>query len=249
MPKARIALVLSGGGMFGAWQAGAWRALSSRLLREGLGPDLIVGASVGALNGYAIAGGISPEELAAFWLRPELADLRNLPDMIRELMGRYPLILGNGALEYAVVLTDLLRLKPKIFQGGEVTWRHLAASCAIPGILPHHRIDGRRYADGGLLNPLPVWAAVELGATRVVALHALPEIPSVWLKPLAAGFRRVAGHHPPVPAGVDLRVIRPTEPLGSVRDALRWRRDNIERLLELGYRDAKNISVSNCIER
>jgi NTE family protein len=237
--KSRVALVLSGGGMFGAWQAGAWRALCSALR-----PDLIVGASVGALNGYAIAGGMNPEELAGFWLRPELADLRHLPDTIRGLMnGHRPM------LDYAIVLTDLLRLKPKIFQGGEITWRHLAASCAIPGVLPLHRIDGRTYADGGLLNPLPVWAAVQLGATQIVALHALPEIPSAWLKPLAAGFRRIAGHHPPLPAGADLRIIRPSEPLGSVRDALHWRRENIERWLERGYRDAKNISVSNCIER
>ena len=61
----KTALVLSGGGMFGAWQAGAWRALAGRFA-----PDLIVGASVGSLNGYAIAGGATPDELAEFWLRP-----------------------------------------------------------------------------------------------------------------------------------------------------------------------------------
>src|SRR5208282_2856251 len=137
--------------------------------------------------------------------------------------------------EYAVVLTDLLRLKPKIFRREEITWRHLAASCAIPGLLPLHKIGGRTYADGGLLNPLPVWAAVELGATHIVALQALPEIPTLWLKPFIAGFRRVAGHHPPVPAGVEMRIVQPSEKLGSVRDALHWRHANIERWLDLGY--------------
>jgi predicted acylesterase/phospholipase RssA len=219
-----------------------------------------VGASVGSLNGYAIAGGASPEELVEFWLRPELANLGNLPHTIRALMSRYSLKLddapgyrpakanGHGP-DYAVILTDLLRLKPKIFRGGEITWRHLAASCAIPGVLPIQSIDGRRYCDGGLLNPLPVWAAVELGATHIVALHALPEIPSLWLKPFAAGFRRIAGHHPPLPGGVDLQIVQPAGGLGSVRDSLRWRRGNIERWIDLGYLAAKNISVSNCIAR
>jgi predicted acylesterase/phospholipase RssA len=249
--KNRVALVLSGGGLFGAWQAGAWRALSDRLQ-----PDLIVGASVGALNGYAIAGGASPEELVELWLRPEFANLRNLPHTIRALMSRYPLTAGEApddaeghGPDYALILTDLLKLKPKIFQGGDITWRHLAASCAIPGVLPIQIIDGRRYCDGGLLNPLPVWAAVELGATHIVALHALPEIPSRWLKPLAAGFRKVAGHHPPLPEGVELLMVQPAGALGSVRDSLHWRRGNIERWLDLGYRAAKNISISNCIAR
>ncbi|MBM3775954.1 MAG: hypothetical protein FJW37_12460 [Acidobacteria bacterium] len=58
MESMAAALVLSAGGMFGAYQAGAWRALEGRFR-----PDLVVGASVGALNGWAIAGGCAPEEL------------------------------------------------------------------------------------------------------------------------------------------------------------------------------------------
>jgi predicted acylesterase/phospholipase RssA len=235
----KSALVLSGGGMFGAWQAGAWRALAGRFR-----PDLVVGASVGSLNGYAIAGGASPEELAAFWMRPETGALSSLPDTIQSMMARYPL-----SVEYAVVITDPLRMKPEIVTGASVTWRHLAASCAIPGVMRQYRIASRWYCDGGLLNPLPVWAAVELGATHIVALHALPEVPSLWLKPLILGFRRVAGHNPPLPANVDLRLIRTPRPLGSVRDALVWKRENIELWVEQGFQDAKNISVPDCIER
>jgi NTE family protein len=221
----KTALVLSGGGMFGAWQAGAWRALAPTF-----SPDLIVGASVGSLNGYAIAGGATPEELIAFWRQPSLASFRNLPTTIQELMRQHPL-----RLDYAVVLTDLLRMKPKIFQGADITWRHLAASCAIPGILPQQRIHGRWYSDGGLLNPLPVWAAVELGATRIVALHALPEIPSPLLKPFVKGFRAAVGHNPPLPAGVDLTLIKTSGALGSMHDALHWKEENVDRWIELGY--------------
>ena len=230
------ALVFSGGGNFGAWQAGVWAGLA----RE-YEPDLIVGASVGSLNGYAIAGGATPEELCAFWMRPEVGRFRRLPETIRMLMERYPL-----RTEYALTLTDLARMKPKIVLGKDVTWKHLAASCAIPFILPQQRIEGRWYSDGGLLNPLPVWAAVELGATGIVAVQALPEIPSAVLKPFIKGFRGVFGHHPALPAGVDLVTIEPAQTLGSVRDALVWKEENIRRWIEQGREAAKNISIPNC---
>lgn len=210
--------------MFGAWQAGAWRALAKNFQ-----PDLIVGASVGSLNGYAIAGGATPDELIAFWRQPTLASLHNLPATIQDLMRLHPL-----RQDYAVVLTDLLRLKPRIFHGPDLTWRHLAASCAIPGVLPQYRIHGRWYSDGGLLNPLPVWAAVELGAKKIVALHALPEIPSSMLKPFVSAFRATVGHQPEVPPGVDLTIIKTDGPLGSIHDALRWEKDRIDRWIALG---------------
>ena len=73
----KTALVLSGGGMFGAWQAGVWRALAPYLK-----PDLVVGASVGALNGWAIAGGASPDELIDSWMNPDLAHFASLPEVI-----------------------------------------------------------------------------------------------------------------------------------------------------------------------
>lgn len=218
------ALVLSGGGMFGAWQAGVWRALCGRFQ-----PDLVVGASVGALNGWAIAGGADGQELASLWRRGGLA-IRNLPEMTRALMEHYP-----SKIEFAAVATDLMRLKPRIFRSSAMTWRHLAASCAIPGLVRQYRIESRWYGDGGLLNPLPVWAAVELGASRIVAAHALPEIPARWAKPIVNGFRRVAGYHPAVPAGVELVAIETPAPLGSIHDALYWKAANIERWLEEGY--------------
>jgi len=222
------ALVLSGGGMFGAWQAGAWAALAPRWR-----PELIVGASVGSLNGYAIASGADTEALSGLWRRQPRSKLSRLSADLRELVDQYRL-----RLDFAVVATELLRLKARIFRGREVDWRHLAASCAIPMVIAPVRIDGRLYADGGLLNPLPVWAAVELGASEIVALHALPEIPSWWLKPPAQAFRKVFGVNPPVPPGVSCTTIVPGRRLGSMRDALHWKRVNVERWLEQGYKDA-----------
>jgi NTE family protein len=177
-------------------------------------------------------------------MQPDIGRFRDLAKTIRLLMERYP-----PRLDYALTLTDLARMKPKIVPAADVTWKHLAASCAIPGLLPQQRIGGRWYSDGGLLNPLPVWAAVELGATQILAIHALPEIPSSVLKPFVKGFRRVFGHHPPLPAGVELVTIAPEGALGSVRDALVWKRENIERWIASGEESAKNISIPNCFWR
>ncbi len=214
--------------MFGAWQAGAWSALAPFFQ-----PDLVVGASVGSLNGYTIAAGWSPEELCEFWRHPNLAlGFGHLPKTIEALIAVRPL-----QTEYAAVLVDPLRMKPRTFSGPEITWRHLAASCAVPGMLPPRRIGGRWYLDGGLLNPLPVWAAIELGATRIIALQALPEIPSALLKPFVRVFRAVFGHHPKLQSNVELITIEPSRLLGSLFDALYWKRENIDRWLQQGAAD------------
>jgi predicted acylesterase/phospholipase RssA len=199
---------------------------------------LIVGASVGSLNGYAIACGATPLMLRELWLNKDVASFHRLEANLRMLTSGH-----RPQVDFAVVATDLLRMKPKIFRGSEVTWRHLAASCAVPLVLPQIRIEGRFYSDGGLLNPLPVYAAVELGATDIVALQALPEIPSVVLKPFVQGFRAVFGYHPSLPEEVSLRVLEPGLRLGSIGDALRWKRENIERWLDQGCADAASLAA------
>src|ERR1044071_451574 len=100
------ALVLSGGGLFGAWQAGAWSVLADRIR-----PDLIVGASVGSLNGYVIASGGTPEELQSMWLDPAFARFADLPHNIRRMMAHYKL-----RMRFAITATELPRMKPRIFQ-------------------------------------------------------------------------------------------------------------------------------------
>lgn len=218
--------------MFGAWQAGAWRTLSASFR-----PDLVVGASVGALNGYAIAAGWSSSDLCGWWLQPQGFD--HLPETAQALVAARPL-----EREYAVVLVHLLRMRPRTMVGSQVTARHLVASCAVPGAFPPQKIDGAWYVDGGLLNPLPVWAAVELGATRIVALNVLPDIPSALLRPFVKAFRAVFGHHPAVPAGVEAITLLPSRPLGGLRDALYWNRANAERWLARGAADAAAIQIA-----
>jgi predicted acylesterase/phospholipase RssA len=223
-----LALVLSGGGLFGAWQAGAWSVLARRVR-----PDLVVGASVGSLNGYLIASGAGPEKLREMWLDPALGRFADLASNIRRMMAQH-----TPKIRFAVTATELPRMKPRIFRDSEITWQHLAASCALPFALPQVRIGSHWYSDGGLLGALPLWAAAELGATRMIGLQALPQSPSWWLHQFVRAFRGVAGHNPPVPPGIEVLEIRPGRRLGSVRDTIQWKRPNIERWLDQGAEDA-----------
>ncbi len=231
------ALVLSGGGMFGAWQAGAWKTLARYFQ-----PDLVVGASVGSLNGYAIAAGTPPEKLCESWLRPQSLAAASLNAAIQDLV-RVPLV-----LDYAVVVTDMARMKPVTFHGREIRAAHLAASCAVPFAKLPIQMDGRWYLDGGLLNPLPVFAAVDLGATDILAIHVLPKLPGSVLPILAKPFLSAFGHKPPLPQRVRLAIISPPDRLGSWRDAICWDERNARRWLEEGAAFAeKNISALDCL--
>src|ERR1700676_2236879 len=73
MGHRKTALVLSAGGMFGAYQAGAFKAIA-----ELDPPDIVVGASVGALNGWTIASGCTPDHLIQRWLDPSAGDALKL---------------------------------------------------------------------------------------------------------------------------------------------------------------------------
>ena len=243
------ALVLSAGGMFGAWQAGAWTALSGRFR-----PDAIAGASAGALNGWMIAGGATPAEIAGHWLDASMAGImqarvpwvpwrgvfnpRRLERLVRDLFDAY-----RPRVPFAAVLVEVPRLLPVLVRGEEMTWRHLLATCAIPMGFPAVAIDGRRYVDGGLLGALPLWAAARLGATAALALDALPRMPSRLVRGVVGGARRVAGPAPgPPPA--EVAYLAPSRRLGGVRDAVTWDEARVRNWLALGARDGAALLAS-----
>src|ERR1017187_6763339 len=237
------ALVLSAGGMFGAYQAGAWNVLSRRFQ-----PDVLVGASVGALTGWPLAGGCPPADLLAMWRDPATALL---------MRRRLPLVPWNGFFDpaaldrqvrawyqrfkprvpYSATLVEVPRLRLVRVPHEQITPAHLMASCAVPFGYPPVRIDGRLYVDGGLLDVLPVWAAAEMGATRVIAVNVLPQMPS---PPLRAVVRAVRffGQKPAAMPGLDILRVSPRTPLGTIRDALTWTPENMRRWIQQGEDDA-----------
>lgn len=251
----RKALVLSAGGMFGAYQAGAWETLSASFA-----PDIVVGASIGSLNGWAIAGGCNPVELSSRWRGLHdigrhrwhipanpldgVLDAARMHAWIRDLHAAY-----QPRVPYGVVLTDVWRMEPRLFTTPDVTWRHLAASCAIFGVLPQIRLDGRLFTDGGLLEALPLWAACEMGATEIIAINVLPSLPGSSLsgsifRGALRMFRRIAPKPPAVPS-CRVRVLQPSTTLGNLRESIHWSESNALKWIEAGRKDAL-VLASTC---
>jgi len=241
------ALVLSAGGLFAAYQAGAWKVLA-----EHFQPDLVVGASAGALNGWAIAGGCPASELIAEWIGPAAAGLIHprrpilrwcgwfdpapLARHVQELFARF-----QPRVPYALTMVEVPRLRRVCVRGERVMPAHLMASCAIPCGYPPVRLDGRWFVDGGLLDVVPVWAAVEMGATRVIAVNALPRMPSATLR-TAVRLVRAVGPAPARFPGLDVIEIRPAAPLGALRDSIVWKEANIRRWIGQGQEDARALA-------
>lgn len=239
----KTALVLSAGGMFGAYQAGAYKSIA-----ELAPPDIVVGASVGALNGFVIAGGCPPDELIERWLDPSAGDTLRLfpnhgwrngwfdPAPLRAQADR---ICGDfqPRLPYGVVTVELPRLQARLFQYPNVAAAHLQATCSIPLFLPSVKIGGKRHLDGGLFEKIPIWAALEMGATRIIAVDSMPKIGNWWLL-LAIDIAYAFKPRRRYPRNLDLTIVSPSERLGDTDAAVFWKRENIERWVELGRRDA-----------
>ncbi len=250
------ALVLSGGGMFGAYQAGVWAALHDTLQL-----DMVVGTSIGSLNGWLIAGGCSGETLERNWL-----DLGSGS----QVAWRYPKRLSDGIIHpdlpegwmqrihqscsprirYALVATEMRTMKRVRFESPGLSWQHLAASCAVPLFLRQQQIGGVMYGDGGLADPLPVMDAVEMGATRIICVNVLKHRPLV-VRAAAAAARLYSGQRRSPLGQVEIVDISPAAPLGTGRDTVYWSRPNAERWISMGKKDANNLKhlVVECFER
>jgi len=233
------ALVLSAGGLWAAWEVGVWKVLSRHVR-----PDMVVGASAGAWNGWAIAGGCSFDDLVNEWLNPRTGEIMRLavahggifhPEPLRarahELFLRY-----RPCIPFGLTIVEVPSLRVRLVRDSEITAAHLAATCAIPFAYPPVRIDGKLFVDGGFRGALPLSAAEAMGATRVIALNVLNT-------PIFRLLRRATRVPDPSPA---LQVIRlePSERLGSLRDAVVWSAANIKRWIDLGERDANQVATS-----
>jgi NTE family protein len=188
-PGTRVAFVLGGGGHNGAYEVGMLRAL----LERGLSPDVVVGTSVGAFNGAAIAADPTPataERLREVWLnldeerifggsfltgaanlvrsRTHLHSNRALRRLIEELL---PVAtFGELAVPFHCVAACIERAAEHWFHEGPLA-DAILASAALPGVLPPVEIGGEHFVDGGIVNSIPISRAVELGATQIYVLH------------------------------------------------------------------------------
>jgi NTE family protein len=189
MGSVSTAFVLGGGGLMGAHEVGMLRALAE----AGIRPDLVVGTSVGALNGVFVAADPagSAEQLSDLWQGESIRLAFS-----ETLVGRAARLARSGThlhsmeplrrllaqllpgpdfedleLPFQCVAANIESASARWFSKGPVV-PAVAASCAVPGLLPPAEIDGEHYFDGGLVDSIPVGRAVALGATTVYVLHA-----------------------------------------------------------------------------
>ncbi|MFD3312469.1 patatin-like phospholipase family protein [Streptomyces sp. NPDC058694] len=180
-----VAVVVGAGGVLGAAHVGVGAALEQR----GFVPDMIIGTSVGALNG-AIAA--AHPDTAAPWLdhvwtrlsRREVYPL-GFPASRASVFtdrGLRRLIAGAGlpsrieqlAVPFTAVAMDLATGAPALLDHGDLE-SALLASAAVPGMLPPVDREGRTLVDGGVIAYVPVLAALQAGAASVVVLSTGPE--------------------------------------------------------------------------
>lgn len=189
-----LAFVLSGGGNFGALQAGALEVL----LERGLRPQMLVGTSAGALNSAILAadptpggarylqslwhyhGGIPSSPFLPRWRMltdaPSLYPSKPLFSYFRKAMPEGIETYGDleersGVRAYAVAIR-LDRGEIRVFGDDpeDKVLDGMMASCAMPLYFPPWVVDGVPYVDGGALAKLPLRIAAERGAEEVFAL-------------------------------------------------------------------------------
>jgi NTE family protein len=185
-----VAFVLGGGGAGGAYEVGMLAAL----LEHGIVPDLVVGNSIGALNGAVVAAdpstamveklrevwlnldeerifGASPFAPAANILRPGATHLHsNRP--LRSLIERVVPVRRFEDLKvpFQCVAASIERAAEHWFSEGSLV-DAILASAALPGVLPVVAVEGEHFMDGGIVNSIPISRAEELGAREIYVLH------------------------------------------------------------------------------
>jgi NTE family protein len=177
-PRPRIAFVLGSGGPRGFAHIGALKVLEA----EGIKPDLIVGASVGAMVGALYASGHSASGIEQIALNLNILSLVDFSSLLhgRRIGGASLARFVNDHVDgrtieqfpirFAAVAVDAADEKLAVFNRGNVGIA-VRASSATPGRFDPVRILGVDYIDGDEHTPLPIRVARELGAQVVIAVN------------------------------------------------------------------------------
>ena len=193
-----LGFVLGGGGSLGAVQVGMLEALAQSQLT----PDLVIGTSVGSLNGAVIAldpdgaanrlshawshitraqvfpGGLLAQARTLERTKNHLFPNAGLAAVVADFLGTTTTF-ASLTLPFAAVTMDIDTASPHVITDG-LLLPALLASAAIPGIFPPVDHDGRHLYDGGVVANVPVRQALAMGAQSLVVLdctfpgHLLP---------------------------------------------------------------------------
>jgi len=163
------------------------------LAERSIVPDVVLGTSVGAINGAFFAADPSPagvERLSRLWVETNWTDrsaagmlrrvttlarsgthLQPLEDVRRRLAEALPVRrVEELALPFQCVAASIEQAAEHWFDSGPLA-DVVLASCAVPGILPPVRIGDEHFIDGGIVNSIPVGRAVALGAKTIYVLQ------------------------------------------------------------------------------
>ena len=174
----KIGLALGGGAARGFAHVGVIQVLEE----AGIKPDLVVGTSAGSLVAALYASGRNGQQLQAVALAMDEAAFADwtLPLFNRgvlrgEALGRYVnaqvnnKLIESMPLPLGVVATDLASGQGMLFQRGD-TGTAVRASSAVPAVFLPVKIGTHEYVDGGLVSPVPVRYARQMGAEVVIAV-------------------------------------------------------------------------------
>lgn len=179
--KPVVALVLGSGGARGYAHIGAIEILEE----NGIKPDFIVGTSAGSIVGSIYASGKTPAELRKVAMNLQVQDVRDInfglqgffdgkkiEKFVNEQVGY--LALEKLPIPMYVVATELKNGGKVVFNQGN-TGQAVRASISIPSMFVPAKIANKEYVDGGLVSPVPVNIARELGADIVIAVDILAQ--------------------------------------------------------------------------
>lgn len=241
MMKRKTAFVLSGGGSRGAYQCGVWQALEEL----GVKIDIVIGVSVGAINGSMVVQGDSIKT-ANLWREMEtdmifdVEEELTLADVAKEMIrnqgvgstGLQKLLhdyvdedaIRQSSIDFGLQVVEVPSLKPHFLWKEEIPKGQLAdfitASASVFPAIHAHKIGDKYYADGGYEDVCPAFMALEKGATDVIAVY------------LSALGRYRPDRLEQVP---NLTMIKSKWDLG---DVLKFDKVQSKKLIRLGYLDA-----------
>lgn len=237
----KTALVLSGGGSRGAYEAGAWQALTEL----GIKIDIVTGTSVGAINGAMVVQG-DLDNTVRLWKEIETHMIFDVPEGTQPREYAREIVFNKGAgtsglkkllakyideetvrkapADFGVVIVELPTFTPHYVYKEEMKpgqlLDHILASASLYPAIHSCEIDGKEYIDGGYADVMPVQMALDKGADEVIA---------VYLNAVGIVDRKALQATP------NLTLIESKWDLGST---LIFDTDNARRIMRLGYLDA-----------
>ncbi|MGN0714869.1 MAG: patatin-like phospholipase family protein [Anaerovoracaceae bacterium] len=237
----KTALVLSGGGSRGAYEAGAWQALTEL----GIKIDIVTGTSVGAINGAMVVQG-DLDNTVRLWKEIETHMIFDVPEGTQPREYAREIVFNKGAgtsglkkllekyideetvrkapADFGVVIVELPTFTPHYVYKEEMEQGqlldHILASASLYPAIHSCEIEGKEYIDGGYADVMPVQMALDKGADEVIA---------VYLNAVGIVDRKALQATP------NLTLIESKWDLGST---LIFDTDNARRIMRLGYLDA-----------